>query len=115
MATAHVMHRDELFLGHRSHGAPPDNVAYSRLAAAPPCPVCIYPAASDAPRNDLLPLPAQPPQPSVTTDMKSPSFLPEGGLMKWAQNKAADTWAGFGKSKDGSWQLKLFQYGERLN
>ncbi|KIY71562.1 hypothetical protein CYLTODRAFT_418785 [Cylindrobasidium torrendii FP15055 ss-10] len=35
-------------------------------------------------------------------------------LSHWAQNKAGDIWAGFGKSKDGSWQLKLFQWGERM-
>ncbi|KAJ3503908.1 hypothetical protein NMY22_g18088 [Coprinellus aureogranulatus] len=41
------------------------------------------------------------------------SWIPKGGLVKWAQNKAADTWASFGKA-EGGWKLKTFQFGERM-
>ncbi|KAH7914286.1 mitochondrial K+-H+ exchange-related-domain-containing protein [Hygrophoropsis aurantiaca] len=35
-------------------------------------------------------------------------------LVKWASTKAADVWAGFGKAPEGSWQLRTYEYGERL-
>ncbi|KAK7056994.1 hypothetical protein VNI00_002712 [Paramarasmius palmivorus] len=41
-------------------------------------------------------------------------WKPEGGWVKWAQAKAAQTWAGFGKAPEGSWKLKVFRGGERL-
>ena len=31
-------------------------------------------------------------------------WLPEEGIVKWATNKAVDTWAGFGKEKSG-WKV----------
>ncbi|PBK97839.1 hypothetical protein ARMGADRAFT_987831 [Armillaria gallica] len=54
-----------------------------------------------------------PPRPQESSAGR-PRWMPEGGLLLWAQNKAADTWAGFGKAKEGSWKLKVFQYGERV-
>jgi hypothetical protein len=35
---------------------------------------------------------------------KKKGWLPEEGVVKWATNKAADTWAGFGKEKSG-WKV----------
>lgn len=40
------------------------------------------------------------------------SWIPEEGVATWAQNKAAETWASFGRAK-GGWQLKTYQFGER--
>ncbi|TRM64137.1 mitochondrial K+-H+ exchange-related-domain-containing protein [Schizophyllum amplum] len=39
---------------------------------------------------------------------------PEEGWKSWVTDKAANTWAGFGKAREGSWQLKTYEYGERL-
>lgn len=42
---------------------------------------------------------------SLPTDPKS-----KEGYMKyvnWAQEKAISTWAGFGKKKEGSWQVRI--------
>ncbi|KAK7469031.1 hypothetical protein VKT23_003525 [Stygiomarasmius scandens] len=33
---------------------------------------------------------------------------------QWAQTKAADTWAGFGKAPEGSWKLRVFRGGEAM-
>ncbi|KAF5360635.1 hypothetical protein D9756_004997 [Leucocoprinus leucothites] len=41
-------------------------------------------------------------------------WLPEEGVVNYFQSKAAGIWSGFGKSKQGSWQLKVYQAGERL-
>ncbi|ESK95780.1 hypothetical protein Moror_12392 [Moniliophthora roreri MCA 2997] len=41
-------------------------------------------------------------------------WKPEGGWVKWVQDKAAQTWASFGKAPEGSWKLKVFRGGERL-
>jgi hypothetical protein len=30
------------------------------------------------------------------------------GIVKWATDKASDTWANFGKGKEGSWQVSFF-------
>ena len=38
---------------------------------------------------------------------KKKGWLPEEGIAKWATNKAADTWAGFGKEKSG-WKVCMF-------
>lgn len=35
---------------------------------------------------------------------KSRWSLPEGGIVAWAQTKAAETWAGFGKA-EGGWKV----------
>ena len=42
--------------------------------------------------------------PDRTNAKKKKGWLPEGGVAKWAINKAADTWAGFGKEKSG-WKV----------
>ncbi|KAF7979991.1 hypothetical protein HWV62_43822 [Athelia sp. TMB] len=36
------------------------------------------------------------------------------GYATWASNKAAETWAGWGKAPPGNWKFKVFNYGERL-
>lgn len=33
-------------------------------------------------------------------------WLPEEGVVKYLQAKAAETWAEFGKAKEGSWQVR---------
>lgn len=38
------------------------------------------------------------------------SWQPEGGVVKWATEKAADTWAGFGKAPEGSWKVRWLSY-----
>ena len=43
-------------------------------------------------------------QDSDPTNAKKRGWLPEEGVAKWATNKAADTWAGFGKEKSG-WKV----------
>lgn len=35
--------------------------------------------------------------------------LPEGGVSAWVQNKAAETWAGFGRA-EGGWKVRLFPF-----
>ncbi|PFH49975.1 hypothetical protein AMATHDRAFT_146422 [Amanita thiersii Skay4041] len=42
-------------------------------------------------------------------------WMPEGGVVRWASAKAAETWAGFGKQEKG-WKVcrSLYQTGERL-
>ena len=39
------------------------------------------------------------------TNAKKKGWLTEEGVAKWATNKAADTWAGFGKEKSG-WKVR---------
>ncbi|KAF9452920.1 hypothetical protein P691DRAFT_755954 [Macrolepiota fuliginosa MF-IS2] len=41
-------------------------------------------------------------------------WLPEEGIVKFLQGKAAATWTGFGKTEQGSWKLKVYQMGESL-
>lgn len=43
-------------------------------------------------------------QGSDPTNAKKKGWLPEEGVAKWAINKAANTWAGFGKEKSG-WKV----------
>jgi hypothetical protein len=38
-------------------------------------------------------------------DKNRPSWIPKGGLARWAQNKAAETWASFGKAQ-GGWKVR---------
>ena len=38
-------------------------------------------------------------------DKSRPSWIPKGGLAKWAQNKAEETWASFGKA-EGGWKVR---------
>jgi len=52
-------------------------------------------------------------QDSDPTNAKTKGWLPEEGIAKWATNKAADTWAGFGKEKSG-WKSKIYRAGERM-
>ncbi|KAF6754903.1 mitochondrial K+-H+ exchange-related-domain-containing protein, partial [Ephemerocybe angulata] len=51
--------------------------------------------------------------PATNGEKESKSWLPEEGLSSWVQNKAASTWASFGKA-EGGWKLKTFQAGERM-
>ncbi|KAL0960987.1 hypothetical protein HGRIS_005983 [Hohenbuehelia grisea] len=53
------------------------------------------------------------PDPSTSTTQTT-SWLPEEGVVKWATNKAAQAWTGFGKAKEGSWKLRVYTAGERL-
>lgn len=39
-------------------------------------------------------------------DKTRPSWIPKGGLAKYVQNKAADTWASFGKA-EGGWKVRF--------
>ena len=43
-------------------------------------------------------------QNSDPTNAKKKRWLPEEGVVKWATNKGADVWAGFGKEKSG-WKV----------
>ena len=40
-----------------------------------------------------------------STSPKNKGWLPKEGIAKWATNKAADIWAGFGKQKSG-WKVR---------
>lgn len=44
--------------------------------------------------------------------MKKKGWLPEEGIVKWATNKAVDTWTGFGKEKSG-WKVCFVYWLER--
>ncbi|TEB24006.1 hypothetical protein FA13DRAFT_1669596, partial [Coprinellus micaceus] len=46
-------------------------------------------------------------------DKNRPSWIPKGGLARWAQNKAAETWASFGKAQ-GGWKRRTYDFGERM-
>lgn len=54
---------------------------------------------------------SSPPPPSEVTvmeEMRTKSrWLPEEGIVKFLQTKAAATWAGFGKAEEGSWKVRL--------
>jgi hypothetical protein len=39
-----------------------------------------------------------------STDTKKKGWLPEEGIVKWATNKAVDTWAAYGREKSG-WKV----------
>lgn len=39
-----------------------------------------------------------------STNTRKKGWLPEEGIVKWATNKAVETWAGFGKEKTG-WKV----------
>ncbi|KAJ7600937.1 mitochondrial K+-H+ exchange-related-domain-containing protein [Mycena floridula] len=54
-----------------------------------------------------------PEPPSSSTDTES-RWIPKGGVAKWAQKKAVDTWTGFGKAPEGTWKIKVHRLGERL-
>ncbi|TFK73650.1 hypothetical protein BDN72DRAFT_869039 [Pluteus cervinus] len=41
-------------------------------------------------------------------------WIPEQGVGKWVSNKATNTWAGWGKAKERSWQLWVYRNGEKL-
>ena len=43
-------------------------------------------------------------QNSDPTNAKKKRWLPEEGVVKWATNKGANIWAGFGKEKSG-WKV----------
>lgn len=43
-------------------------------------------------------------QDSGPRNAKKKGWLPKEGVVKWASNKAADTWAGYGKEKSG-WKV----------
>jgi len=60
--------------------------------------------------------PQAPPSDNATgKDGKAKSrWLPEEGIAKFLQTKASATWAGFGKAEEGSWKLKVYQFGERV-
>ncbi|KIY44749.1 hypothetical protein FISHEDRAFT_67308 [Fistulina hepatica ATCC 64428] len=49
-----------------------------------------------------------------TDDATSRSWAPRDGWGKWVGNKATWMWSGFGKAKEGSWQLWLYRFGERI-
>jgi len=50
---------------------------------------------------------------TASTNTKKKGWIPEEGIVKWATNKVADMWVGFGKEKSG-WKSRVYQVGERM-
>ena len=46
---------------------------------------------------------------TASTNTRKKGWIPEEGIVKWATNKAADMWAGFGKEKSG-WKVCFVVY-----
>lgn len=52
-------------------------------------------------------------QPKTQSDPAQKSkYLPQGGIIKWVQNKAGTTWAGFGQAQEGSWRVSCLASSE---